>query len=236
MKLNLLSTTIRWAPEPAQEWENQKEKFSVKEWHNPVAVSVPQLLLATTLPAQRACKGINDCLWIKKHFQFIPSSYLWYKNAGTQIMCVHLLWYECLCIKCYNKTHWLLRKLCIFCWLQVGLHCCYWWSEGEITLLMLYVLREVISAEKRLCILLTEHVWEPLQQQAASRYFYFGKTKWLKATAVDVFRCRRKPLAHWTLKMRFLCARCLYKEIPNRGCQRDIIQMQNAKCTWKGRR
>lgn len=208
LKLNLLSTTIRWAAEAAQEWESQKEKFSVKEWHIPDAMSVPQLLLGATFPAQRACTGISDCFGKKNHFQLIPSSCLWHRNAGTYIMCVHLLSYQYLCIKCFNKTHWLLSKLCIFWSLQVGLHSCYWWSEGKITLLMLYVLCEVISAEKRLCILLTEHVWELLQQQAASPYFYFGKTKWLKATAVDLFRCRRKPLAHWTLKMRFLCAKC----------------------------
>lgn len=171
-------------------------------------MSEPQLLLATTLPAQRACTGISDCLWMKKHFQLTPSSCLWHRNTGTYITRVHSLWYQYLCIKCFNETHWLLSKLFIFWSLQDGLHCCYWWSEGKITLLRLYVLCEVISAEKRLCILLIEHVWELLQQQAASRYFYFGKTKWLKATAVDLFRCRRKPLAHWTLKMRFLCAKC----------------------------
>lgn len=172
-------------------------------------MSVPLLPLAATaqLPAQRACIGISDCLWIKKHFQLIPSSCQWHRNAGTYLTCVHSLWREYLCIKCFNKTHCILSKLFIFWSSRATLLLPMEWGENHISNAVCFVWshlcrKKALYPARRACVRTVTTT------TSSFPYFYFGKTKWLKATAVDLFRCRRKPLAHWTLKMRFLCAKC----------------------------
>lgn len=109
-------------------------------------------------------------------------------NVCAAQCCKHALW----CLKTYS----LLSKHSAFRLLRSGL-----WREGRIMFAILYVLWEAFSAEE-------EAPLSPPGAEAGFGPLSVWSDKMAEATAVDVFRCWRKPLGCWSPKMRFLCDRC----------------------------
>lgn len=133
--------------------------------------------------------------WAQGHFQLTSSPHLWHRhvlclihNVCAAQCCKHALW----CLKTYS----LLSKHSAFRLLRSGL-----WREGRIMFAILYVLWEAFSAEE-------EAPLSPPGAEAGFGLLSVWSDKMAEATAVDVFRCWRKPLGCWSPKMRFLCDRC----------------------------